>query len=142
MSSSDNFKERIRELVRIFGVGKVSIFAQLVGVSEANIRAYVGKGVIPNGRAIVAILEAFRDVSPTWFILGEGDMFLPNNEETTEVNNTVARINKPKEIKGAKENLYREDVLPLIKLTDEMFHVIQEKDREIKELKALLDKKR
>lgn len=71
-SSNETIHERIKRLVDVLADGKNTVFAQRLGISEANVRGYI-KGVVPKTDALEKIVRNY-DVSAEWLLTGEGDM--------------------------------------------------------------------
>lgn len=69
--------ERIAHLVETKAGGKNTVFAQKLGVSEANIRGYI-KGVIPKADVLEKIVISY-DVNAMWLLTGLGYETLPNS---------------------------------------------------------------
>lgn len=64
--------DRISTLVEKFGNGRNTIFASLIGVSEANVRNYKN-GVMPKADFLEKIARSF-DININWLLTGEGNM--------------------------------------------------------------------
>lgn len=64
--------ERIERLVKEFGGGKNTVFADKIGVSEGNIRGYI-KGIMPKYDVLEKIVTSL-DVNPDWLLTGRGNM--------------------------------------------------------------------
>lgn len=75
MANIETIHDRIQLLVDKYGSGKNTIFAKIIGVSESNIRSYIG-GVNPKADVLAKIVK-FCDINPMWLITGEGDMENP-----------------------------------------------------------------
>lgn len=78
MAHNGTIHERIKHLVDIKAGGKNTVFAQKLGVSEANIRGYI-KGVIPKADVLEKIVISY-DVNAMWLLTGLGSETLPNSE--------------------------------------------------------------
>lgn len=64
--------DRISTIVEKFGNGKNTVFASLIGVSEANVRNYKN-GVMPKADFLEKIARCF-DININWLLTGEGNM--------------------------------------------------------------------
>ena len=64
--------ERIERLVKEFGGGKNTVFADKIGVSEGNIRGYI-KGIMPKYDVLEKIVTSL-DVNPDRLLTGRGNM--------------------------------------------------------------------
>lgn len=73
MANIATIHERIGLLVRVKADNKNTVFAQKLGVSEANIRGYI-KGVVPKADVLAKIVSSYDDISPAWLLTGEGEM--------------------------------------------------------------------
>lgn len=74
---NETIHDRIKELVNHFGGGTNTLFANLVGVSEGNVRGYI-KGVVPKQDFLEKVVRCC-DVNPEWLLTGVGCM---TREET------------------------------------------------------------
>ena len=80
MAHNGTIHERIKHLVDIKAGGKNTVFAQKLGVSEANIRGYI-KGVIPKADVLEKIVISY-DVNAMWLLTGLGsDTYLIPSQE-------------------------------------------------------------
>ena len=77
MSSTIN--DRIKELVAEKAGGKNTVFAERLGVSEANIRSYA-RGVMPKADILEKIVITY-EVNAMWLLTGLGYSSLPNQPE-------------------------------------------------------------
>lgn len=75
--------DRISTLVEKFGNGKNTVFASLIGTSEANVRNYRNK-VMPKADFLEKIARSF-DVDMNWLLTGEGNMCreIPKEDKET-----------------------------------------------------------
>lgn len=71
---SESIYDRISQLVDTYGEGKNTVFASLIGVSEANVRNYKS-GVMPKSDFFEKVARSC-DVNMNWLITGEGSMTL------------------------------------------------------------------
>lgn len=71
--------ERIKMLVEAFAGGKNTVFAQSLGISEANIRSYM-RGVVPKADVLGKIVTNY-DINAMWLLTGWGNMTIPNRVE-------------------------------------------------------------
>ena len=80
--------DRISTIVEKFGNGKNTVFASLIGVSEANVRNYKN-GVMPKADFLEKIARSF-DININWLLTGEGSMLCAesNEEKLPSVNQT------------------------------------------------------
>ena len=69
----ENFCDRLQQMIDYYGSGRNATFAKKLGLSESNIRAWLG-GTLPKLDAIERIAKYCEDVSLPWLILGEGTM--------------------------------------------------------------------
>lgn len=88
-SHNSTIHERIKMLVEAYANGKNTVFAQRLGVSEANIRAYI-RGVVPKADVLESIVISY-DVNAMWLLTGMGEMATPNSVQipfplTSEMN--------------------------------------------------------
>lgn len=81
--------DRISTIVEKFGNGKNTVFASLIGVSEANVRNYKN-GVMPKADFLEKIARSF-DININWLLTGEGNMLSSESkkeEKLPSVNQT------------------------------------------------------
>lgn len=71
--------DRISTIVEKFGNGKNTVFASLIGVSEANVRNYKN-GVMPKADFLEKIARGF-DININWLLTGEGNMLSSESEK-------------------------------------------------------------
>jgi SOS-response transcriptional repressor LexA len=64
--------ERLRQLVEAKAGGKNTVFADKLGVNEANVRGYT-KNVVPKADILERIVTTY-DVNARWLLTGEGRM--------------------------------------------------------------------
>lgn len=83
----DSIHERISYLVDAYGDGKNTVFAKLVGESEANIRGY-RTSVIPKHTFLEKVVRNI-EISPLWLLTGEGDIVIQSSNNTDECNQTI-----------------------------------------------------
>jgi hypothetical protein len=76
---SETIHDRIKEMVDRLAGGKNTVFANTLGVSEANIRGYI-KNITPKYDVLRAIVTSY-DVSAHWLLTGEGDMLRGEGDE-------------------------------------------------------------
>lgn len=74
---SETIHDRIKELVTHFGDGANTAFANIVGVSEGNVRGYI-KGVVPKQDFLEKVVRSC-EVNPRWLLTGEGAMLKEEN---------------------------------------------------------------
>lgn len=72
MANIGTIHERIKQLVATLAGGKNTVFAQKLGVSEANIRGYI-KNVVPKADVLEKIVTSY-DVNASWLLTGIGKM--------------------------------------------------------------------
>ena len=81
MGDFNTIHERIKYLVAALAGGKNTLFAQKLGVSEANIRGYI-KNVVPKADVLEKIVSSY-DVNAEWLLTGLGNMEKQNPIEPT-----------------------------------------------------------
>lgn len=75
--------DRISTIVEKFGNGKNTVFASLIGVSEANVRNYKN-GVMPKADFLEKIARSF-DININWLLTGEGNMLRSESEKKENI---------------------------------------------------------
>lgn len=101
MANIATIHERIKLLVEKKAENKNTVFAQTLGVSEANIRGYI-KGVVPKADVLAKIVSSYEDVSPIWLLTGEGDM-LKTNTSSADVTPCPDEKERKTEKNGEKQ---------------------------------------
>lgn len=91
MANIATIHERIGLLVKIKADNKNTVFAQKLGVSEANIRGYI-KGVVPKADVLAKIVSSYDDVSPAWLLTGEGEMLKSPHGEPSPSSSTSKKF--------------------------------------------------
>lgn len=76
MANFETIHERIKYLVDKYADGKNTVFAQRLGVSEANIRSYI-RGIMPKADILSKIVITY-EVNAMWLLTGLGMEDLPN----------------------------------------------------------------
>lgn len=76
---SETIHDRIKEIVDRLAGGKNTVFANTLGVSEANIRGYI-KNITPKYDFLRAVVTSYG-VSAHWLLTGEGDMLRGEGDE-------------------------------------------------------------
>lgn len=77
MDKNETIHERISRLVEVYGKGKNTVFASLIGSNEANVRGYRGT-VMPKFDFLEKIARSL-DINLKWLLTGEGDMLKDDN---------------------------------------------------------------
>jgi phage repressor protein C with HTH and peptisase S24 domain len=95
MKKSETIHDRISQLVDYFGDNKNTVFAKLVGESEANVRGYK-VNVVPKHPFLEKIVRNL-DVSPRWLLTGEGEM-LSSEQPASEPTPAVVYERDPRDI--------------------------------------------
>lgn len=83
MANIATIHERIGLLVKAKADNKNTVFAQKLGVSEANIRGYI-KGVVPKADVLEKIVSSYDDISAAWLLTGEGSMLKSSPSDIPE----------------------------------------------------------
>lgn len=99
--------ERIERLVKEFGGGKNTAFADKIGVSEGNIRGYI-KGIMPKCDVLEKIVTNL-DVNPDWLLTGRGSM-------TKEEDRQLAALQVQEKFPLKTDNLVDLQRIPLYNL--------------------------
>lgn len=99
--------ERIERLVKEFGGGKNTAFADKIGVSEGNIRGYI-KGIMPKCDVLEKIVTNL-DVNPDWLLTGRGSM-------TKEEDRQLADLQVQEKFQLKTDNLVDLQRIPLYNL--------------------------
>lgn len=69
---NETIHDRIKQMVDFYGGGANTVFANLIGVSEGNVRGYI-KGVVPKQDFLEKVVRSC-DVNPEWLLTGIGSM--------------------------------------------------------------------
>jgi len=86
-------------------------FAQMLDVSETNIRNYIDMGTKPSSDVLEKILLQFPLVNMAWLLTGQGEPLLSEqNDSTTQTGNfNQAGTSNKQTIKGNKGNIQTGD---------------------------------
>ena len=76
MPENESIHDRITQLVNKFGEGKNTVFASIIGSSEANVRGYRAS-VMPKYDFLEKIARSF-DIDLNWLLTGRGSMLRDN----------------------------------------------------------------
>lgn len=115
MPKNESIHDRITQLVNKFGEGKNTVFASIIGSSEANVRGYRAS-VMPKYDFLEKIARSF-DVDLNWLLTGRGSML--RDSETSEENKSSSMpVATP--ITPAEESI--------------IYKMLKEKDEEVKAL--------
>ena len=133
--------DRIFQLIEFQGIS-VSKFEKNNGISAGYLSKMRAQDSFVGEKMIVSILDNNQNLSPSWLVLGKGEMFIDNNAGTTiTINNTkhsgtgdaISGNNIMANNKGADEKYYRDIIA-------EKESIIAEKDKRITELTDTLIK--
>ncbi|MDR0907858.1 MAG: hypothetical protein LBM63_04570 [Rikenellaceae bacterium] len=94
MKKNETIHERISYLVDYFGNNKNTVFAKLVGESEANVRGY-RVNVVPKHPFLEKVVRCL-DVSSHWLLTGEGPVLRSDEHKPTA--QTVVYERDPRDI--------------------------------------------
>ncbi|MDR2890726.1 MAG: hypothetical protein LBV18_03870 [Alistipes sp.] len=72
MKNDETIHDRVSQMVDYFGDGKNTVFAKIVGESEANVRGYRAN-VLPKQPFLEKVVRSL-EVSHEWLLTGEGSM--------------------------------------------------------------------
>lgn len=144
MENCATIHERIMTLVRVFGNGKNTEFAKLIGVSEANIRGYA-KDILPKADFLEKIVRSCEGISAEWLLTGEGEMLRGGNVQVSGSGNAVVGNSHNS---TATVNATPTDTSDLRAMVEEQRTIIeglqgqlQEKDKQIAQLLAIISNK-
>lgn len=69
----NSINQRIRELINSLGVND-NQFAKTIGVTQSVIASMFSRNTEPSSKVLIAILNAYANLSAEWLMRGEGDM--------------------------------------------------------------------
>ena len=125
MANIATIHERIALLVKEKAGNKNTVFAQALGVSEANIRGYA-KTVVPKADVLSKIVRTYDDIDAYWLLTGEGSM-LKSTTPKTDVVPPSPSESSPKAKKSEKTSS-TEDTAAFLTYMDKKDQLIKEKD--------------
>lgn len=104
--TQETIGQRIKFLTTSLNLS-VRKFAQMLDVSETNIRNYIDKGTKPSSDVLEKILLQFPLVNIAWLLTGRGEPLLsePENSTTQTGDFNQAGTNNKQTIKGNKGNV-------------------------------------
>ncbi len=88
-----DINQRVSELIKELGL-TAQKFAESVNTNALNITHITNNRSKPGYVLLCEILRTYRDVSPYWLLLGEGEMFLSSIEQN-ESNNSLVELFSP-----------------------------------------------
>lgn len=103
---STTISDRIKELIKTKANGKNTVFAERLGVAEANIRSYT-KGVMPKADILEKIVITY-DINAMWLLTGVGEMFVSEEQETQNNSSAESIVDKLLGIIDKKEDIIRQ----------------------------------
>lgn len=103
---STTISDRIKELIKTKANGKNTVFAERLGVAEANIRSYT-KGVMPKADILEKIVITY-DINAMWLLTGVGEMFVSEEQETHNNSSAESIVDKLLGIIDKKEDIIRQ----------------------------------
>ena len=139
MANIANIHDRIALLVKEKASNKNTVFAQTLGVSEANIRGYI-KGVVPKADILAKIVRTYEDVSSAWLLTGEGPMLKSGTPSPSEPTPKPKKSEKTSNTEGTAAFLsyIREQATAHAEAIKEKDAVIEQKNREIADLRCTI----
>ena len=115
---STTISDRIKELIKTKANGKNTVFAERLGVSEANIRSYT-KGVMPKADILEKIVTTY-DTNAMWLLTGVGEMFVSEEQETHNNSSAESMVDKLLCIIDKKDDIIRQQAEDIGQLRAEL----------------------
>ena len=115
---STTINDRIKELIKTKANGKNTVFAERLGVSEANIRSYT-KGVMPKADILEKIVTTY-DTNAMWLLTGVGEMFVSEEQETHNNSSAESMVDKLLCIIDKKDEIIRQQAEDIGQLRAEL----------------------
>ena len=81
--AQSTINERLKILIDALGMS-ARAFSSAIGSGDTNTRNYLDRGSKPGADYLEKIVRRFETVNSVWLLTGEGELFLPNSEETSE----------------------------------------------------------
>lgn len=132
MPENESIHDRITQLVNKFGEGKNTVFASIIGSSEANVRGYRAS-VMPKYDFLEKVARNF-DIDLNWLLTGRGSMLRSDGATDTH--------NIPITDTSSDSNMHSDTVtLRLMDKLDEKDNIIKEKEAKIEQLQTELREK-
>lgn len=69
----NSINQRIRELINSLGIND-NQFAKTIGVTQSVIASMFSRNTEPSSKVLIAILNAYANLSAEWLMRGEGNM--------------------------------------------------------------------
>ena len=136
--------ERIALLVKEKAGNKNTVFAQALGVSEANIRGYA-KTVVPKADVLAKIVRTYEDIDAYWLLTGEGQMLKSSTPSvdgaTSSPSEATPKTKKSEKISSAEDTTaflayMREQATAHTKAIKEKDAIIMQQNQQITDLKC------
>ena len=115
---STTISDRIKELIKTKANGKNTVFAERLGVSEANIRSYI-KGVMPKADILEKIVTTY-DTNAMWLLTGVGEMFVSEEQEKHNNSSAESMVDKLLCIIDKKDDIIRQQAEDIGQLRAEL----------------------
>ena len=115
---STTISDRIKELIKTKANGKNTVFAERLGVSEANIRSYT-KGVMPKADMLEKIVTTY-DINAMWLLTGVGEMFVSDEQEPHNNSSAEPMVDKLLGIIDKKDDIIRQQAEDIGQLRAEL----------------------
>lgn len=130
-----DLKERLKLVLREKGE-TVNSFSDKYGYSQRNLNRYVKEGTTVGLDALLAILQAYPDVSVEWLILGEGEPFQSPVSQTQNggASNTQSVIN------GNNHKITNTDIGGLLELQKGYQAMLMKKEEQIDRLLNMIER--
>lgn len=94
----DDIRERIRLIINSVGLNSVA-FAEAIGIQQSTLSHILNGRNNPSLDVITKIHEKYKDISYSWLISGEGEMYLtsmPNSVQSSPVSfRSISGDNSP-----------------------------------------------
>lgn len=137
MANIATIHDRIALLVQEKANNKNTVFAQALGVSEANIRGYI-KGVVPKADILAKIVRTYEDIDSVWLLTGEGPMLKSGTPSPSEPAPKPKKNEKTSNTEGTAAFLsyMKEQVAAHAAVIKEKDAAIEQKNREIADLRC------
>lgn len=78
----NTINQRIKEFINSIGMND-NQFAKSIGVTQSVISSMFLRNTEPSSKVLVAILNAYAELSAEWLLRGEGNMFKSKEKEGT-----------------------------------------------------------
>lgn len=123
--SESTVSERIRELIKL--EKSSGEFSKKIGQHEGTIRNLLSRDGKPSFNVTASILEVYPKLSPKWFILGDGQMWLEEDKKIIQGNGNNTQVGLGQNIQSINVGEPAQDCITRLSLAEQEVRNLQDK---------------